>query len=152
MQTLAYFYYPTTVVIVDDDTDFLSSLKLVLAPHCRSLLFTSPEQAKDFLVQDYQNYLDSNPIHNDYEVFAEVHANTHLPSIHKTIFNPNRFKQTLVAIIDYDMPTISGLALARQIRACTPTKIIMLTGEADQNTAIDAFNRHEIDQFIIKNS
>jgi len=152
MQTLAYFYYPTTAVIVDDDTDFLNSLKLALAPHCRSLLFTSPEQAKDFLVKDYQNYLELNPIHNDYEIFSDVQAKIDIPSIHKTVFNPDRFKQSIVAIVDYDMPTFNGLALARKIRAATPTKIIMLTGEADKNTAIDAFNKQEIDSFIIKNS
>src|SRR5262245_21698413 len=152
MQTLAYFYYPTTAIIVDDDSDFLSSLKLVLAPHCQSLLFTSPEQAKDFLIKDYQNYLELNPIHNDYEIYSDVHAKIDIPNIHKIVFNPDRFKQTTVAILDYDMPTLNVLALARQIRANTPTKIIMLTGEADKNTALDAFNNQEIDSFIIKNS
>ena len=153
MQTLACFYYPTTAVLIDDDTDFLDSLKLAVAPHFHALSFSSPEVAELFITKNNRDYKNLNHhLYIDYETLSEIRVQIDLPTIHKNIFNPDRFKQAILAIIDFDMPTINGLEIARQIRAKSATKIIMLTGEADQATAVNAFNHQEIDRFIIKNS
>ena len=50
------------------------------------------------------------------------------------------------------MPMVNGLELARQLKSETPIRIIMLTGEADQNVAVQALNRKEIDCFIVKSA
>ncbi|HVY53697.1 MAG TPA: response regulator, partial [Gammaproteobacteria bacterium] len=75
-----------------------------------------------------------------------------LSQLHQEIFNPHRFEETCILIVDYDMPSMNGLELARNIKSQLPIKIIMLTGEADQETAITAFNQKEIHQFLSKSA
>jgi CheY-like chemotaxis protein len=154
MQHIPCFYHPTTVVLVDDDADFLNSLTLALAPHYKSLSFLFPQSAQQFLEKNYQKYkIQKNKYFSiDHDTLSEVHVQIATANIHKMVFERSRFDQTVVAVIDYDMPAMNGLELARRIKATSPIKIIMLTGEADQTTAVDAFNRKEIDCFILKSA
>jgi CheY-like chemotaxis protein len=154
MQHIPCFYHPTTLVLVDDDADFLNSLTLALAPHHKSLAFLSPHSAQQFLEKNYQkNKTQKNKYLNvDHDSLSEVHVQIATVNIHKMVFERSRFDQTVIAIIDYDMPAMNGLELARCIKATAPIKIIMLTGEADQATAVDAFNGKEIDCFILKSA
>lgn len=141
-------YHPTTAILIDDDLDFLNSLVLALVPHYRCLPFLSPHQALQFLLKHPQNDLTHACLRPDYLPALQVAVN--LTPIYQQVFNRNRFKQAIVCIIDYDMPGLNGLELARQLKAKLPVKIIMLTGEADHTTAVRAFNEQVIDFFVLK--
>ena len=73
-------------------------------------------------------------------------------SSYEKIYDDNRFAGISTVVLDYNMST-DGLELSKQIRRnCSYIKIIMLTGEADENLAIEAFNEGLIDKFIRKSS
>lgn len=104
------------------------------------------------------NYLRQNPpekyypntcLHPDYGLNG-LQVAIDLQPIYQHVFNPYRFKQNLICVVDYDMPELNGLILSAQLKALFPVQIIMLTGEADHITAVRAFNDHAIDGFVLK--
>lgn len=60
-------------------------------------------------------------------------------------------RNVAVLVVDYNMPEINGLEFCQKLK---DRKIfrIMLTAEADKDTAIKAFNNNLIDKFILKTS
>lgn len=62
-----------------------------------------------------------------------------------------RFRLTSVLFIDYAMPGMNGVQLLEQLRNC-PSRRVLLTGQADEQVAIRAFNAGHIQMFIPKNS
>jgi response regulator RpfG family c-di-GMP phosphodiesterase len=56
-----------------------------------------------------------------------------------------------VIVVDMRMPGIDGIELLQRVRVRTPDTIrIMLTGNADQKTAIEAVNQGHVYQFLTK--
>src|SRR6185312_11124527 len=69
--------------------------------------------------------------------------------IHKLVYNNKRFNKVSVLVIDQEMPGMKGLDLCSRLFG-SGIKIIMLTGEASNELAINAFNNKLIDKFISK--
>ncbi|MDH2917356.1 MAG: response regulator, partial [Gallionella sp.] len=65
------------------------------------------------------------------------------------VYNELRFEQVSVVVVDFDMPSIDGLQFCREIKN-PHIKKVLLTGKADEKTAIKAFNEGLIDRFILK--
>ena len=65
------------------------------------------------------------------------------------IYDKIRFYHVAILVIDYEMPDINGIEFCQKLK---DRKIfrIMLTAEADKDTAIKAFNNGLIDKFILK--
>jgi CheY-like chemotaxis protein len=76
-----------------------------------------------------------------------IDVNIH--AIHEEVYNPKRFLDNTVLVVDYAMPSMHGVDVCKELRHL-PIKKIMLTGEADDEIAIDAFNQGIIDKFIRK--
>src|SRR5689334_1278964 len=56
-----------------------------------------------------------------------------------------------VIVADMRMPSMDGIQLLRKVRAVAPDTVrMMLTGNADQQTAIDAVNEGSIFRFLNK--
>jgi response regulator RpfG family c-di-GMP phosphodiesterase len=56
-----------------------------------------------------------------------------------------------VIVADMQMPGINGLELLAKTRECSPDTVrVMLTGNADQQTAVDAVNRGAVFRFLNK--
>jgi CheY-like chemotaxis protein len=72
-----------------------------------------------------------------------------LDMIHREVHNEHRFEQVSVVVVDYDMPEIDGLEFCRNLKN-KAIKKILLTGKADEQTAVRAFNEKTIDRFIRK--
>lgn len=148
------FYFPTTVMFVDDSADFLANLSLQLDSHLAFRLFQSPFEAllalngagaAPPLVENFFS------LYRQHEEAGAAHhvIDVRLDMIHREVHNERRFEQVAVAVIDYDMPEIDGLEFCRSIRN-PAVKKILLTGKADEGLAVRAFNQGIIDRFVRK--
>ncbi len=151
MQAISCFYHPTTIVLIDDNVDFLNNLMLSISPYYRCLPFFSPQQAQEFLQKNHEKHSSENYLKLAYSTPA-LQVEIKLEDIYQQVFNRHRFDQTVICVVDYDMPEIDGLALAKTLKNTLPIKVIMLTGEADHSTAVRAFNQNVIDSFVLKSA
>lgn len=155
-------YYPTTVLMVDDNLDLLKDLSFALmSGRCKykSKYSTVPQEIIDILSQQgntIEQFIKKCVSTSDeYFEASKTIVNIDIPAIHRQIYaKPPRFTQHVILVVDFAMPDMSGLELCEKIRRTLklPVKVIMLTGEADQMTAIQAFNDKLIDRFIVKSS
>ncbi len=147
------FYYPTQVVLVDDDANFLDSVSLLLDRSINYRLFQSARQALEHvnramsfgevIRRSYSSY-KTGPYDSDTLTHVDINA------LHKEIYNLERFLMPSVVVIDYSMPEMSGLEYC--VSLTNPyVKKILLTGRANTDLAVQAFNEGLIDQFINKN-
>lgn len=146
------FYYPTQVVLVDDDANFLDSVSLLLHRSINYRLFQSARQALehvnkahyhgDMLRRCYSSY-KTGPFDSDTLTHIDIN------SIYKEVYNADRYLMPGVVVIDYSMPEMSGLEYC--VSLTNPyVKKILLTGRANTELAVQAFNEGLIDQFISK--
>jgi CheY-like chemotaxis protein len=158
--SIACCYYPTTVAFVDDNQYFLDSILLELDENISTCSFIEPIKAVECLknytlISFVDRYLKS--LKND-EYLEEFDCNNiehgyvdiDIFSIHKEIYDPNRFSKVIVVVVDYTMPGMNGLELCRALREY-PFKFVLITGDATLDKAIEAFNEGLIHQFIPKN-
>ena len=149
MDSIPLYYHPTQLVFVDDSRNFLDAIDITLAKKdfiCTT--FIDPFQAIDYINQKredlQESFISSSSIPTD-----KQHTEFDISSIHKMLYQPKRFNTISTVIVDYDMPSINGLKLCEQLTYKDPS-IILLTGEASQSLAIQAFNKKIIGQFISK--
>ncbi len=150
------FYHPTSVVFVDDSTDFLLNLSLQLDTQLAFRLFSSPQLAIEWINKLSKRFtVNAEDLFSPYQYCSEDSLKTHkvidvnFERIEKLMLDADRFEQVAVVVVDYDMPAMDGLAFCRQIKD-ENVKKILLTGKADESVAIKAFNQGEIDRFIVK--
>ncbi len=150
------FYFPTTAVFVDDSKDFLINLSLQFDPSLSYHLIESPQEALQFI----QNHQQCNPANRGhFSTYTDaIHnpltshtINFDVAAIHQAIYNEKRFTEISVLFVDYSMPGINGLELCRMLED-HPCKKVLLTGQADEKMAVQAFNEGLIDHFILKNN
>jgi len=148
------FYFPTTVVFVDDNADFLANLGLQLDSRLAFRMFRSPIDA---LIALNGNAAGPPPVRGFFAPYRDredddlsLHViDISLKIIHREVYNEKRFEQVSVVVVDFEMPEIDGLEFCRSIKNPLVRKIL-LTGEADERTAVKAFNKGVIDRFIRK--
>jgi len=148
------FYFPTTVAFVDDSAQFLSNLSLQLDSRLAFRLFHSPFSALIALnsatsVPPMVEQFFSIYRHRGDTSYAHHVIDVSLDMIHREVHNQHRFEQVSVVVVDYDMPEIDGLEFCRSLKN-PAIKKILLTGKADEQIAVRAFNEKTIDRFIRK--
>jgi CheY-like chemotaxis protein len=150
-EQLACCYFPTTVILVDDDRDFSVEMAAGLDKNIAAYqAFTDPMAAckacTQLLTEQYQLDIEL-PIKQ--ELFSvDDTMGFNINSIYQDIYNPNRFKEISVVVLDFSMPKLNGLELCRFLPP--QTKKILLTGESDHNLVLEAFNQRLIHYFISK--
>lgn len=152
-------YYPTTTVLVDDHQGMLDSMRLAI--EARDLLvqtYVSPEEGLHYLTQFYTpsrcfdaclQRLAEHEVERGKPQAGYHAASMHVHQLHHAIYHPQRFDEVSVIFVDYEMPGMNGIEFCRQLVNC-PAKKVMLTGEADEVLAVEAFNDGVIDQFLRK--
>ncbi len=142
--------YPTTILFVDDDEDFLRVVCRKIGPLVR--VFASPSKALEYLTQARFTAIEKNCfIDQDTFNFNERSFVMDITKIHTLMDDPQRFEEISIVVVDYQMPDMTGLEFCRRIKDHN-VKIVMLTGEAGLELAIDAFNQGVIDKFIRKDT
>lgn len=151
---LSVYQYPTLTVLVDDSRSFLDSLDFQLNPQMARKVFSDTQAALDWLHHAYR-HADINPVHassHEQSEFFERHSTSYdLGRIYRNVLNRKRFDIPTVLVIDYAMPQMDGMEFCRAVQDF-PCKKILLTGQADEKIAIEAFNKKLIDRYIKKNA
>lgn len=146
------YSYPTTILFLDDNINYLKHLSLHLPRNCFSFrLYNNPAKALDYILTNHHTTNDprdywrsADPVHLDsYVVEIDI------PSLYHKCYNPDRFQALSTIVIDYDMPGINGIDFLKKIQFPGIQKIL-LTGEADAHVANEAFNKGLINQYLRK--
>ena len=146
------FFSETEVVVVDDNKNFTRSLELLLShnKHTKIRCFNFPEEAETYL----EGVVDLNDaqFQSSLETIQETEGDT--DRIY-SFLNYNKIfpfkKNTIVSVLisDFSMPKTSGIEFLEKYKYYHPVKIL-LTGEADSELAVKAFNNKVIDYFYLK--
>jgi len=146
------FYFPTQAVLVDDDPDFLDGISLMLNKNLSYKLFKSANSALKYVNESHKQVQFLQRCYTSYKTGPlESDALSHIDigKIHHEVLNGFRFQTCSTVIVDYSMPEMNGLEFLMGLKNPFIRKVL-LTGQADMELAIKAFNQQLIDQFIDK--
>ncbi len=152
---LPIYQHPVLVILVDDSKSYLDSIIFHLNAKLAFKSFTNPQVAIDWVKKSCQRHQadTAHPIHVSYDdetsSLERRNATIDLNEIYFSVLNKQRFEVPAVLIVDYAMPKMNGVQFCEALQDL-PCKKIMLTGQADERVAVDAFNNKLIDQFIKK--
>ena len=146
------FYFPTQVVMVDDDPDFLDGISLMFDKNLSYRLFHSASEALDYVNKSHQQVSLLERCYSNYKTGPQESdslSHVDIGKLHIEIFNSARFQTSATVVVDYSMPEMNGLEFLMELK--NPfIKKILLAGQADTELAIKAFNKQLIDQYIDK--
>lgn len=151
------FYHPTSILVLDDDPLFLESLDFQFSDELSCQTFTRPDAALEHLRSqatqhpDFARYF-KNCSEMDLPEVSRVGdrlLRLQLSELRSMVDDRSRHQRISVAVVDFDMPKMTGVEFCRAIRDL-PVKTILLTGKAGLETAISAFNEGLIDCFLQK--
>lgn len=145
--SISPFFYPTTVFVVDDNTLFLQSLSSELHGDRFSLkTYDHAQKALEDLNRDFSENYVSHLEEKEYEVHL---LEVKIRDLIKNLRKGQQADEVSAVIVDYSMPGMDGLEFCRNIQNPYIQKIL-LTGEADEMLAVEAFNEGIIDKYIRK--
>ncbi|AEG91932.1 candidate response regulator, atypical CheY [Ramlibacter tataouinensis TTB310] len=136
-------------MFLDDDPDYLEMLAVVLPQDWHVKLFLRPAQCINYLLQE-PPFWEADAWNQQQLVDQWREGKPLIPQILGYWARyTERYAMTRVFVVDYSMPAMNGLqALAELVE--WPGSRVLLTGQADEQIAVQAFNRGLIDQFIAK--
>jgi CheY-like chemotaxis protein len=151
------FYHPTSILVLDDDPLFLESLDFQFSDELNCQTFTRPDAALEHLRTQVRQHPDFSRYFKDCSEMDLGSESRHgdrllrlqLSEVRSMVDDRSRHQRVSVAVVDYDMPKMTGVQFCRAIRDL-PVKTILLTGKAGLETAISAFNEGVIDCFLQK--
>lgn len=145
-------YYPTSLILVDDNKKFLQSLRLGLSDYS-CFFYENPKEALDFLNNSYkfEPFINRSLLSEEDNRLEQPIAGLNIKKIHHEIYNSSRYQEISVLLADYSMSYINGTEFCKALKSKDLQKV-MLTGEASNELAIVAFNGKIIDKFILKSS
>ncbi len=146
------FFFPTQVIMVDDDPDFLDGISLMLDKNTSYKLFQSASEALDYANQSHKQVSLQERCYSNYKTGpqdSDSLSHVDIGRLYEEIYNGDRFQTSSTVVVDYSMPEMNGLEFLMELK--NPfIKKVLLTGQADTELAIKAFNKQLIDQYIDK--
>jgi CheY-like chemotaxis protein len=149
--SIAFFHFPGCVAVLDDDVAYLESLALALPAHMQMAFYSRQQTCIDrvqaqssawqSLVQRKHGWLNHSRAGRP--LLAKILADS--------LASRPPYGLTKVLVVDYAMPGKNGLQVLQELPDVA-AKRILLTGQADTQIAVAAFNSHLIEQYIPKQS
>ena len=141
--------HPGTIVFVDDDANFLNTIRTVVDPEWSVRTFAMSSEfidhitAKIAVTRDMETYQRRSLERYRSGGSAATEVLRYWNSF------PERYSLPQVVVIDYYMPNMTGL---EALGKCTGWngKRILMTGVADEDLVCKAFNERQIDYYISK--
>mgnify|MGYP000163757047 CR=1 FL=1 len=153
MKSIPLFYFPITILAVDDEDIILDLLQEVLSTEFRLITTKNPHEALQ-IVNKSKSCFDITTFavdHNEIDLYNDNSSITYFDfsKIINLATNPDRYNILGVLIADYSMPEMSGLELCKRLNS-NSIKKILLTGKVDEQSVIEAFNWGLINQYVKK--
>lgn len=149
--TFPLFQRPGTVAILDDDPEYLEMLAMVLPAEWHVRLFLRPAEFVAHLERE-SPFWEADAWHQQ-QLIEQWHAGK--PLVPQVLGywsrSTERYALTRVCVVDYSMPGMDGLQTLAALADWQGSRVL-LTGQADEQVAVRAFNQGLIDQFIAKQS
>ncbi len=147
--TLSLFHRPGSILFLDDDPDYLDMLGMVIPSNWQIELFSRPSGFGERMLHEPARW--------------EADAGLQLQMIERWrqgqplipqmlrywSNNPSRYHLAKTCVIDFAMPGTNGLQVLDTLLDW-PGSRVLLTGQADEQIAVQAFNNGLIDQFVPK--
>jgi len=141
---------PGGVVFLDDDLAYLEMLAEVMPEHWPVRLFTRPSDCIRYLepepaLQEADHWRHKDILdrwHQGQSLIAQILA-------YWREAGSWRFGLSQVCVVDYSMPAMNGLQVLEEL-AGWPGARVLLTGRADEQIAVQAFNASLIEQYVPK--
>jgi CheY-like chemotaxis protein len=147
--TFPLFHRPGTVVFLDDDPDYLEMLALVLPRQWHIRLFLRPTDCIAHLLQE-PPFWEADAWNQQQLIALWREGKPLIPQILAYWSRyTERYALSRVCVVDFSMPGMDGLQVLSELGEW-PGARVLLTGQADEQVAVRAFNRGLIDQFIPK--
>ena len=152
------WYHPTSLLLIDDDEKMLRTLRKKVDPIFPYLAYKNPKKALEELKVHVlslgplsQAIISDVSTDNAEDLLTGDVVAINLKPLRANLIKPVRFTYYAVVIVDKVMKEMDGLDFCRQVRKLgLPVKLILLTGNADADEAVAAFNNHIIDAFVQK--
>ncbi len=146
------FRRPGSVFLLDDDPDYLDLVALLLPSEWHVRLFLRPHACVQHMRGEQQAWA-ADCYRQETMVDLWRQGRALIPQLLRYwARHPHRHSLTHVGVSDHMMPGVSGLELFSQLRPGWPGARVLLTGQADERVAVEAFNHGLIDQYIAKQS
>ena len=145
------FFYPTTILLIDDDKQFLDKIVSVLSRHYKTVALNDPKEAVDFLTQK-----EGRSFFRGQKLSKKLHED--ILSLRLETEDKRRFDDILISVIDYDMPNTSGFDVMKQVGLSDYYRknehlYILLTAkrasEFDKELAEDVVGREYISKYDV---
>jgi len=148
--SFSLFRRPGSVVMLDDDLDFLEVVRTGLPRLWHTTLFTEPDRLLRHLKQE-PPFWEADAWNQQQIVrkWSETKASLPTELISYWSKYSERFALTKVCIVDQIMPGITGLEVLRLLDGWHGLRVL-LTGHPDDAVAVGAFNEGIIDRFSQK--
>ncbi len=143
-------FYPTQIVFVDDNSEFLATLSMAFAKQFNVKTFDNTQMALKYInEQQREVHLVANDqkpkLHGESEIWVkQVLSHQNLRR-----FDEMRLMEVSVLVVDYSMPEMNGIEFCEQIKNSSVKKIL-LTGHATPMDAVRAFNDNTIHYYLRK--
>ncbi len=155
---LPLIYHPTNVLFLDDEETFLNRITLSLDDRIPYVKMTDPSIALNHLKKRvYQpNAFSALLTCQNFEQVSESEStetfDIDFSKLVSQLNQPERFQKIAVVFVDQVMAKIKGLDFCRKVReANLPVKLVLLTGNTEEDEVIDAFNKGLINAYLPKN-
>jgi CheY-like chemotaxis protein len=146
------YFHPTTTVFIDDDEVFLSALIGALGVQ-NHIVFTQTNKALVAINTPPENvFLNCRKLASSMDFSVPLGSMVwDLSKIIDQCLNPKRTDEISVAVVDYEMPEMSGIDFCRRIQNNRVKKII-LTGHLSQQKGSDALSVNKINSYVQKSN
>ena len=141
---------PGTILLLDDDAAFLEMMALVLPTHWPVRLMLRPAEC---IAQLLQQATQQDAEYWQQQDIIDRWRKIRMPLLQQILdywtTSSTRFSLVRALVLDYSMPAMNGLNVLQALDGWAGFRIL-LTGRADEQLAVDAFNRGLIDLFVPK--
>ena len=147
--TLSLFRRPGSIVFLDDDTDYLETLAMVIPAAWQVALYSRPSAFLRRMREEPARW-EADAMQQLQMIDRWRQGQPLLPQVlHYWATHPERYQLAQTSVVDYAMPGTDGLTVLNTLLDW-PGSRVLLTGQADEQIAIQAFNNGLIDQFVPK--